>query len=37
MSLPVSFNGERGAIRTKAPRLGEHNNDFPGVPRGGKA
>jgi crotonobetainyl-CoA:carnitine CoA-transferase CaiB-like acyl-CoA transferase len=32
MSLPVSFNGERGAIRTRAPTLGEHNTTLPGLP-----
>ena len=25
MSLPLSFNGQRPAIRTRAPKLGEHN------------
>jgi crotonobetainyl-CoA:carnitine CoA-transferase CaiB-like acyl-CoA transferase len=33
MALPVSFGGERPRIRTRAPRLGEHNETVPGFPR----
>jgi len=33
MSLPLSFNGERPVIRTRAPRLGEHNGAIAGLPR----
>jgi formyl-CoA transferase len=32
MALPVSFGGERPRIRTRAPRLGEHNETVPGFP-----
>jgi crotonobetainyl-CoA:carnitine CoA-transferase CaiB-like acyl-CoA transferase len=31
MSLPLVLDGERPAIRTRAPRLGEHNAEFPGL------
>jgi crotonobetainyl-CoA:carnitine CoA-transferase CaiB-like acyl-CoA transferase len=33
MSLPLSFGGERPTIRTRAPKLGEHNGVVPGFPR----
>jgi crotonobetainyl-CoA:carnitine CoA-transferase CaiB-like acyl-CoA transferase len=33
MSLPLSIDGERPTIRTRAPKLGEHNNVVPGFPR----
>jgi crotonobetainyl-CoA:carnitine CoA-transferase CaiB-like acyl-CoA transferase len=33
MSLPLTFGGERPRIRTRAPRLGEHNETVPGLPR----
>ena len=33
MSLPLSFGGERPVIRTRAPKLGEHNGVVPGFPR----
>jgi crotonobetainyl-CoA:carnitine CoA-transferase CaiB-like acyl-CoA transferase len=32
MSLPLSLDGERPAIRTRAPRLGEHNADAAAPP-----
>jgi crotonobetainyl-CoA:carnitine CoA-transferase CaiB-like acyl-CoA transferase len=32
MSLPLSLDGERPAIRTRAPRLGEHNATIEGLP-----
>jgi crotonobetainyl-CoA:carnitine CoA-transferase CaiB-like acyl-CoA transferase len=32
MSLPLSLDGERPAIRTRAPRLGEHNATLEGLP-----
>jgi crotonobetainyl-CoA:carnitine CoA-transferase CaiB-like acyl-CoA transferase len=32
MSLPLSLDGQRPSIRTRAPRLGEHNNDVLGTP-----
>jgi len=32
VSLPLSFNGTRPSIRTRAPRLGEHNGDVAGLP-----
>jgi hypothetical protein len=31
MSLPVSFDGERPRIVSRAPRLGEHNPSILGV------
>ncbi len=33
MSLPLSLDGERPAIRTRAPKLGEHNATIEGLPR----
>ena len=33
MSLPLSFGGERPVIRTRAPKLGEHNAAVRGLPR----
>jgi crotonobetainyl-CoA:carnitine CoA-transferase CaiB-like acyl-CoA transferase len=33
MSLPLSIDGVRPTIRTRAPKLGEHNNVVPGFPR----
>jgi crotonobetainyl-CoA:carnitine CoA-transferase CaiB-like acyl-CoA transferase len=33
MSLPLSIDGERPTIRTRAPKLGEHNGVVPGFPR----
>ena len=33
MSLPLSLDGERPGIRTRAPKLGEHNATVPGVPQ----
>jgi crotonobetainyl-CoA:carnitine CoA-transferase CaiB-like acyl-CoA transferase len=33
MSLPLSLNGKRPAIRTRAPRLGEGNAKIAGLPR----
>ena len=32
MSLPLSFDGERPRIETRAPKLGEHNATLPGLP-----
>jgi crotonobetainyl-CoA:carnitine CoA-transferase CaiB-like acyl-CoA transferase len=32
MSLPISIDGARPAIRSRAPTLGEHNATVPGVP-----
>ena len=32
MSLPLSFDGSRPAIRTRAPKLGEHNGEVRGSP-----
>ena len=37
MSLPLTFGGERPAIRTRAPKLGEHNAAVRGLPRAGGA
>jgi crotonobetainyl-CoA:carnitine CoA-transferase CaiB-like acyl-CoA transferase len=37
MSLPLSLDGERPAIRTRAPRLGEHNADTSEPPATGKS
>jgi crotonobetainyl-CoA:carnitine CoA-transferase CaiB-like acyl-CoA transferase len=34
MSLPLMLNGERPSICTRAPKLGEHNADFPGLQAG---
>ena len=31
MSLPLSFGGERPRIRKRAPRLGQHNEELPGL------
>jgi len=28
LGLPISFNGERPAIRRRAPKLGEHNGEI---------
>jgi crotonobetainyl-CoA:carnitine CoA-transferase CaiB-like acyl-CoA transferase len=33
MALPLSIDGERPKIRTRAPRLGQHNAAIPGFPR----
>ncbi len=33
MSLPLSLNGERPSIRTRAPILGEHNGALEGLPK----
>ena len=33
MSLPLTFGGERPRIRTRAPKLGEHNEAIKGLPR----
>ncbi|HJU30697.1 MAG TPA: CoA transferase [Hyphomicrobiaceae bacterium] len=33
MSLPLTFGGERPHIRARAPKLGEHNAQFRGLPR----
>lgn len=33
MSLPLSIDGQRPTIRTRAPKLGEHNATVPGFPR----
>jgi len=32
MALPLSFDGERPLIRTRAPRLGQHNGILPDMP-----
>jgi crotonobetainyl-CoA:carnitine CoA-transferase CaiB-like acyl-CoA transferase len=32
MSLPLSIDGERPRIRTRAPKLGQHNRTLPGMP-----
>jgi formyl-CoA transferase len=32
MSLPLSLDGSRPAIRTRAPKLGEHNAEVRGSP-----
>jgi crotonobetainyl-CoA:carnitine CoA-transferase CaiB-like acyl-CoA transferase len=37
MSLPLSFDRSRPAIRTRAPKLGEHNAEMLGSPDSGKA
>jgi hypothetical protein len=36
MSLPLSLDGGRPAIRTRAPRLGEHNAQVREVPNAKK-
>jgi crotonobetainyl-CoA:carnitine CoA-transferase CaiB-like acyl-CoA transferase len=36
MSLPLSLDGRRPAIRTRAPRLGEHNEEVRGSPGAAK-
>jgi crotonobetainyl-CoA:carnitine CoA-transferase CaiB-like acyl-CoA transferase len=36
MSLPLSLDGSRPAIRTRAPKLGEHNAEVRGSPGSGK-
>jgi len=36
MSLPLSLDGSRPAIRTRAPRLGEHNEEVRGSPGAAK-
>jgi crotonobetainyl-CoA:carnitine CoA-transferase CaiB-like acyl-CoA transferase len=36
MSLPLSLDGSRPTIRTRAPRLGEHNGEVGGLPDAGK-
>ena len=33
MSLPLSLDGERPSIRTRAPKLGEHNAMLEGLPK----
>lgn len=33
MALPLSLDGERPKIRTRAPKLGEHNATIAGLPR----
>ena len=33
MALPLSIDGERPRIRTRAPKLGQHNTAIPGLPR----
>jgi crotonobetainyl-CoA:carnitine CoA-transferase CaiB-like acyl-CoA transferase len=33
MSLPLSIDGARPTIRTRAPKLGQHNGSVPGSPR----
>ena len=33
MALPLTFGGERPRIRTRAPKLGEHNAAMRGLPR----
>ena len=33
MALPLTFGGERPRIRTRAPKLGEHNRAIRGLPR----
>ena len=33
MSLPLSIDGARPTIRTRAPKLGQHNGSVPGFPR----
>ena len=33
MSLPLSLDGERPKIQTRAPKLGEHNATVPGLPK----
>jgi len=37
MSLPLSIDGSRPTIRTRAPKLGEHNDDVRGSPSSKKA
>ena len=32
MALPLSLDGKRPVIRTRAPKLGEHNGELPGLP-----
>jgi crotonobetainyl-CoA:carnitine CoA-transferase CaiB-like acyl-CoA transferase len=34
MTLPLSLDGQRPAIRSRAPKLGEHNAMLPGLPKG---
>jgi len=36
MALPLTLNGMRPTIRTRAPGLGEHNAEIPGLTRGGE-
>jgi crotonobetainyl-CoA:carnitine CoA-transferase CaiB-like acyl-CoA transferase len=36
MGLPLSFDGQRPLIRSRAPRLGQHNDTLPGMPSGKK-
>ncbi len=36
MALPLTLNGVRPTIRTRAPGLGEHNAEIPGLARGGE-
>jgi crotonobetainyl-CoA:carnitine CoA-transferase CaiB-like acyl-CoA transferase len=31
MALPLSLDGQRPRIRSRAPKLGEHNAAFPGL------
>jgi crotonobetainyl-CoA:carnitine CoA-transferase CaiB-like acyl-CoA transferase len=35
MALPLMLNGDRPTIRSRAPKLGEHNAEFPGLKTGG--
>jgi formyl-CoA transferase len=37
MSLPLSLDGVRPSIRTRAPRLGEHNAVFGAAPEADEA
>jgi formyl-CoA transferase len=37
MSLPLSLDGVRPSIRTRAPKLGQHNDALPEALRGGKS
>ena len=37
VGLPLSFNGERPTMATRAPKLGQHNSAFPELPPTGKA
>jgi crotonobetainyl-CoA:carnitine CoA-transferase CaiB-like acyl-CoA transferase len=37
IGLPLSFDGERPRMATRAPKLGQHNSAFPELPPTGKA